>query len=89
MIPDSGSGPKPSRIGHVCVGCGRLSGVSLEPARCTHCGQVGRPIGPDFQEMPRSLPRLVAAGGPRLFICEGCVRLCTEIFEEDDLIAGD
>jgi hypothetical protein len=45
-------------------------------------------MGPDFQEMPRSLPRLVAAGGPRLFICEGCVRVCTEIFEEDDL-AGD
>jgi ATP-dependent protease Clp ATPase subunit len=26
--------------------------------------------------------------GPGLFICERCVRLCIEIFEEDDLGGG-
>jgi hypothetical protein len=57
-----------------------------DPPRCAFCDELGRPIRPDPPETA-DLPRLVA--GPGLFICERCVRLCTEILEEDDLTAGD
>lgn len=53
-----------------------------EPPRCAFCDQLGRPIRPEPRESAE-LPRLVA--GPGLYVCELCVRLCTEIFEEDDL----
>jgi anti-anti-sigma factor len=55
------------------------------PPRCAFCNELGRPIRPEPPESA-DLPRLVA--GPGLFICERCVRLCTEIFEEDDLAAA-
>jgi ClpX C4-type zinc finger protein len=57
-----------------------------DPPRCAFCDELGRPIRPEPPETA-DLPRLVA--GPGLFICERCVRLCTEIFEEDDLAVGD
>jgi hypothetical protein len=56
-----------------------------DPPRCAFCDELGRPIRPE-PPVSAGLPRLVA--GPGLFICERCVRLCTEIFEEDDLAAG-
>src|SRR5205807_8833651 len=57
-----------------------------DPPRCAFCAELGRPIRPEPAESAE-LPRLVA--GPGFFICERCVRLCTELFEEDDLAAGD
>jgi hypothetical protein len=57
-----------------------------DPPRCAFCDQLGRTIPPEPPESVE-LPRLVA--GPGLFICERCVRLCVEIFEEDDLAARD
>jgi hypothetical protein len=56
-----------------------------DPPRCAFCDELGRPIRQDPPESP-NLPRLVAGAG--LFICERCVRLCIEIFEEDDLGVG-
>jgi hypothetical protein len=57
-----------------------------DPPRCAFCDQLGRTIPPEPPESA-DLRRLVA--GPGLFICEHCVRLCVEIFEEDDLAARD
>ena len=57
-----------------------------DPPRCAFCNQLGRTIPPRSPESV-DFPRLVA--GPGLFICERCVRLCAEIFEEDDLAAAD
>jgi hypothetical protein len=52
-----------------------------DPPRCAFCDNLGRPMGPDRPESA-DLPRVVA--GPGLYICEPCVRLCTEIFQDDD-----
>src|SRR5207302_11372265 len=49
-----------------------------DPPRCAFCDELGRPIRPEVPESANP-PRLVA--GPGLFICERCVRLCTELFE--------
>jgi hypothetical protein len=57
-----------------------------DPPRCAFCDQLGRTIPHEHPEGV-DLPRLVA--GPGVFICERCVRLCVDIFEEDPLAAGD
>src|SRR2546423_6132810 len=57
-----------------------------DPPRCAFCDQLGRTIPPERPESV-DLPRLVA--GPGLFICERCVLLFVESFDEDDLASRD
>ena len=46
-----------------------------EEARCNFCGSLRSAVG-----------HLV--NGPRVFICDGCVRACTELLPKDDAVGA-